>query len=376
MPPKSQGQSKLLEQEIRDLRRKLSAVRRSLKKHEKANDQTGLESKARIKAILDTAVDAIITIDEKGIIESFNPAAERIFGYKADWIIGKSLNLLMPYPYAEKHDGYIRRYLKTGKAHIIGIGREIVAQRSDGTVFPIDLAVSEVRAGNRITFTGIIRDITERKKLEKAIVAASEGERLQIGQDLHDTLGQQLAGLAMLCRGLQRQLRTQNDAMTPEAEKIAELARTALAQTRKLAHGLYPVELERRGLGIALQELADYQEELFKIRCIYRGTTDIPPLDRAVSVNLYRIAQEAVSNAVKHAQARTIEIHLEQRGARLILTVTDDGCGIPGEIAQSDGMGLAIMKYRATMVGAEWRINSSPGKGTSVICDLPIGELE
>ncbi len=128
------------------------------------------ESEARLRAILQTAVEGIVTIDDRGIIESFNPAAEKIFGYKAEEVIGKSVNVLMPEPHCHEHDRYIQNYLRTGQAKIIGIGREVQGRRKDGTVFPMDLAVSEVQLENRRLFTGFIRDITERKRLEREIL--------------------------------------------------------------------------------------------------------------------------------------------------------------------------------------------------------------
>ena len=125
------------------------------------------EGQEGIRAIVDTAVDAIITIDEDGTIKSFNPASERLFGYSADEVISKTVSMLAPPPYRDEHDGYIANYLKTGEQKIIGIGREVVGRRKDGTTFPMDLAVSEVRVGERRTFTGILRDISERKRAEE-----------------------------------------------------------------------------------------------------------------------------------------------------------------------------------------------------------------
>ncbi len=156
------------------------------------------EYAARLAAIINTVVDGIITIDERGIIDSMNPAAERIFGWKSRALKGKSVNILIPEPWKQHHDGYIRRYLRTGKAHIIGIGREVRGLRKDGTTFPMDLAVSEVRIGDRRLFTGIVRDITERKRAAEAIARVSEEERRRLGQDLHDGLGQQLTGVTLL----------------------------------------------------------------------------------------------------------------------------------------------------------------------------------
>ncbi len=128
------------------------------------------DSEERLRAILETAVEGIITIDERGIIESFNPAAEKIFGCRAREVIGKNVSLLMPSPHREQHDAYIGNYLRTGRAKIIGIGRETVGRRKDGAIFPMDLSVSEVRLADRRLFTGFVRDITGRKQAEKALL--------------------------------------------------------------------------------------------------------------------------------------------------------------------------------------------------------------
>jgi PAS domain S-box-containing protein len=130
------------------------------------------DSEQRMRAILKTAVEGIITIDERGTIESLNPAAERIFGYKASEVTGKNVRVLMPPPYHEEHDGYLANYLRTGHAKIIGIGREVFGQRKDGTLFPMDLAVSEVKLANQRLFTGFVRDISERKESEQSVRAA------------------------------------------------------------------------------------------------------------------------------------------------------------------------------------------------------------
>ena len=132
-------------------------------------DQALLDSEARTRAILETAVDAIITIDERGLIESLNSAAERLFGYSAAELIGQNVKILMPAPYRQEHDTYLYNYLHTGQKKIIGIGREVVGQRKDGTTFPMDLAVSEVILGDRRLFTGVARNISERKRSEEQL---------------------------------------------------------------------------------------------------------------------------------------------------------------------------------------------------------------
>ncbi len=144
------------------------ATRTRVQRRQAASDLR--DSAERLRAILETAVEGIITIDERGIIESFNLAAEQIFGYQAKEVIGKNVSVLMPSPHREQHDTYLGNYLRTGHAKIIGIGREIVARRKNGTVFPMELSVSEVRLADRRLFTGFIRDITERKEAEKALL--------------------------------------------------------------------------------------------------------------------------------------------------------------------------------------------------------------
>ena len=142
----------------------LAAIIKDITERKRA-EEVLRESESRTRAIVNTAVDAIITIDEQGIVESFNPAAERIFGYTADEVIGQNVKILMSLPYHEEHDGYLANYLTTGKKKIIGIGREVMGRHKDGTIFPMDLAVSEVCLGERRIFTGIMRDITERRVL-------------------------------------------------------------------------------------------------------------------------------------------------------------------------------------------------------------------
>ena len=162
---------------------------------ERKRDQSALrDSEERIKAILDTAVEGIITIDERGILESYNLAAQKIFGYRPDEVIGKNVSMLMPMPYKKDHDSYIAYYRLTAQPKIIGIGREVIGLRKDGSTFPMDLSVSEVRLEKGRIFTGFVRDITERKRLEKEILEISESERRSIGHALHDGLSATLGG--------------------------------------------------------------------------------------------------------------------------------------------------------------------------------------
>lgn len=161
-----------LDQRVQERTVALAQANASLEKEiaeHKRVTQALRDSEETISAIVNTAVEAIITIDERGLIESVNPAAERMFGYAASEIIGQNVHILMPSPYREEHDGYIANYRRTGQAKIIGIGREVTGRRKDGATFPMDLAVSEVRLASRRIFTGFVRDITERKRAEEKL---------------------------------------------------------------------------------------------------------------------------------------------------------------------------------------------------------------
>jgi len=347
------------------------ATRNRAQRRQAASDLR--DSAERLRAILETAVEGIITIDERGIIESFNLAAERIFGYKAKEVIGRNVSLLMPSPHREQHDTYLGNYLRTGHAKIIGIGREIVARRKNGTVFPMDLSVSEVRLADRRLFTGFIRDITERKRLEKEILDISEREQRRIGQDLHDGLCQHLAGIELMSQVLEQKLARRSKAAAARAGDIAKNVRDAISHTRLLARGLSPVTLESEGLMSALQELALNTEKIFHVACRFDCHPPVPVSDYPAATHLFRLAQEAVSNALKHGKAKRILIRLKEERGRLALSIIDNGSGFPTQIPKSKGMGLRIMQSRAGMIGGTLAIERNAVGGTSVTVAAPNG---
>ena len=336
----------------------------------KQTKQALRESEAKAQAIVETTVDGIITIDEYGHIESFNEAAEEIFGYDKEEVLGRNISVLMPEPYREEHDDYIKRYRETGERHIIGIGREVRGKRKDGSTFPMDLAVSEVSLGDRRIFTGIVRDITERRRLEREVLNAAEQERRRIGQDLHDGLGQMLTGIGLLSQNLAQRLEAQEHPKAAEAKEITELVREADQQARDLAHGLTPVDIEAGGLGAALQRIATNAERLFDIECSVNemGATVIQ--NDTTAMHLYRIAQEAVSNAARHGGAEHVTINLASSSDHVRLRVHDNGSGFPEEM-DGDGMGVRTMSYRARIIGGTLDITSSPREGATVTCTIP-----
>jgi PAS domain S-box-containing protein len=339
------------------------------------SEQALRESEARLRGIVKTAVDPIVVIDSRGVIELFNPAAERLFGYDAEEVIGQNCSLLMPAPYAEEHDGYIEQYLRTGRKRIIGIGREVTGRRRDGSIFPLELSVSEVRTATRVIFTGVLRDLSERKLLEHEILTISEAEQRRIGQDLHDSLGQQLTGLAFLIGALQQKLIARALPEAADADRIAEQVERAIDHTRRLSRGLSPVDLSDGELQGALSSLAHDVRELAGIEC--RADADPLALDPVTATHIYRIAQEAVNNAVKHAAPSCIEIDLTQHDDWATLTVSDNGIGLPPRVDPQRGAGLRNMQRRAQMIGGQVTLGPGARRGAVVRCRfrLPLRAL-
>lgn len=332
------------------------------------------ESEQRMRAILETAVEGIVTIDERGTIESINPAACRTFGYEPQEIIGRNVSELMPAPDREKHDGYIANYLRTGHAKIIGIGREVVGRRKDGSVFPMELSISEVRLADRRLFTGFVRDISERRQLEQAVAAGAEQERARIARELHDGLGQQLGGLLFMMNGLQRDLQSAHAKQAETAAQLSKELATAITQARNLSHELYAVPPQPDGLVEALGNLAERVAAERGIVCAFAGDS-ILVHNQAVASHLYRIAQEAVQNALKHSRATRIDIELAQRPANLELKVRDNGVGFSAQ-HNSRGLGLHTMEQRARLIGGQLIAHTQADSGVEVVCSVPKAILE
>lgn len=211
----------------------------------------------------------------------------------------------------------------------------------------------------------------ERRVLEEELLNASSREQQRIGQDLHDSLCQQLAGIEFQNSVLVQQL-GEVPKMQKEAARIGELIRNATKQARSLARGLSPVEIEPNGLMAALSGLATNATSLFRVNCSFECPQPVLLENRTTATHLYRIAQEAIGNAMKHGQAKTIVISLKNLDGELILTVRDDGIGFSLDGRAIEGMGLRIMEYRADMIGAMLRIDSVKGEGTTVACRLAL----
>lgn len=213
-----------------------------------------------------------------------------------------------------------------------------------------------------------VRDISRRKQLERELLELSEHERRGFAQELHDGLGQQLGGIAYLSNVLREKLTERNAAEAGEATRIFGLVRDAIEQTRRISRGLSPIHPEPDGLMIALRELAAQTTELFQVRCDFNCPRAVFIEDSSLAAHLYRIAQEAVNNALKHGKPQCINIQLRRQRGKFLLVVADDGKGI-GEIPpQRQGLGLHIMQYRAGLVRGALTVRPRSDRGTEVIC--------
>lgn len=232
------------------------------------------------------------------------------------------------------------------------------------------IALSATRLDGTSGAVLLHENITERKLLERQILEASEHERRRIGQDLHDGLCQQLSGTMLAAHALASSLRSQPQ-LQAHAKEIVGFLSTANEQARTLARGLHPVDLDAQGLIAALEQLAEATNR--RVPCEYRGDHNLPIESADIAVNFYRIAQEAVTNAVKHANANHIEISLHRHGQHIVITVEDDGVGLREMPPRRNaGMGINIMRYRAGTLGAQFVAERRASGGTRIRCSMPL----
>jgi signal transduction histidine kinase len=216
--------------------------------------------------------------------------------------------------------------------------------------------------------------ITQRKRLENELLEITEKERRRLGLDLHDDLGQKLSGLALMTKGLERKLASRHAREASDAAKVHDLVQQTLTHARDLAHDLATLDLTDGDLPAALDGLARHAAELFKISCRFNTEGDIPSLEPSIVSQLCKIAQEAVTNAIKHAKADQVGISLANGLGRVVLTVRNNGLPFPDLQGHSTGIGLRIMNYRASLIGASLEIKSAGAQGTHLTCSVPLEE--
>ena len=249
---------------------------------------------------------------------------------------------------------------------------ETVQVARDGRRIPVEISANVFTFAGRNVVLSLARDISERRVMEKTIAEAGERDRRQLGRELHDVLCQDLTSVSMLASVLQKTLAEENNVKAlADANMVHELSKRAVGFCKRLCSGLFPVELETEGLQTALEQLAHNQSHLFNIPCQFRFDPEVNLADKSVALHVYRIAHEAVTNAMKHGGAKHVSILLTRQQDRTVLTIEDDGRGFPADAGSPQGMGLHIMKYRARMIGGALNLSSRDGGGTTVTCSWP-----
>ncbi|MDA9508748.1 histidine kinase [Bradyrhizobium sp. CCBAU 11386] len=362
------------------------------------------ESAARLRAVVDTAVDGVILIDSDGIILKFNPACESLFKYHADEVLGENVRMLMPEPYRSGHDGYIRNFVATGEKKIIGIGREVVGRRKDGSTFPMDLSVGEAKQDGSSIFVGMIHDLTDRKRTEAQLMQAQKMEAVGqlsggIAHDFNNLLTVIVGNAEHLAEQLvaRGDLKRLADDICSAGERGAELTQRLLAFSRKQL--LRPVETECSRLVESMHKLLrrtlreDIEISTHSDPALRQAFADPVQLESAI-LNLALNAQDAmasggrltISTANASLDAGDHNAHPDVGpGEYIVIAVTDTGCGMPKrvlerafepffttkEVGKGSGLGLSMVYGFVKQSNGHVTIYSEPGLGTTVRIYLP-----
>jgi len=342
-------------------------------------------SEARGRAIIETAVDAIILIDQRGNVESFNPAAERLFQYRADEVTGRNISMLMPEPYSTEHDHYLRRYQMTGRRHIIGVGREVTALRKDGSTFPAHLSVAELTIEGETKFTGIVRDLTERVKLEMKL--REESGLVKIGElaaVLAHEVKNPLAAVGGAVQVLGEKLPDSED-----QEIIAEILRRLDGLTVMMGDLLLYSRPPKPRLGLVdVCELVNELMAFFKLDPSWRDVEsrvegNAPPV--LADAELLKVAlQNLLINGLHAMSGRgALTIRVTSSAEAVDVDIIDSGSGIPSEAreklftpffttkSRGTGLGLPTVKRIADAHNGDVRVLSSTQSGTTMRFTLP-----
>jgi signal transduction histidine kinase len=312
---------------------------------------------------------ALALVNEKGldlpfiIVSGYITDAAAVAAMKAgahDYVMKDNLTRLGPAVERELREAGVRRERRRAE--------EDLRRFYDDLEKRVEQRTAELQNAN----ARLQAAIAERQRLEYELLEIAERERRRIGLDLHDDLGQQLSGLALMTKGLELKLIRRGAAEATEAANIHNLIQQAINHARDLAHDLAALDYQEEDLPAALDGLAKNASKLFKISCRFERDGALPALESNVAAQLFKIAQEAVTNAMKHGQARHVGIHLALDSGRMVLSIDNDGVPFPGLNDSTTGMGLKIMNYRAGLIGASLEFKRDGSPGARVVCSVPL----
>jgi PAS domain S-box-containing protein len=331
------------------------------------------ETQARMFELLH---EGVVVIDIDNRIRMANPAFEHMFGFAPGAAVDTSIDDLIAQPPGLRRDRLDQQLLgvapisRTDAATLAPM--EFKCRRRDGSTFDAACVATLTHLDGATHRLAVITDVTERRQLEREILEIAGREQLRIGSDLHDGLGQDLTGVALMLRSVVAQLRKENSTARTDVEDIISLVNGAIESTRAMARGLAPVGADRGGLIAGLQSMAVRGMERYGVRAHFNTSLKEPlTLDDGAATHLYRIAQEAFTNAIRHGRVTQVTIDLATAEGTLTLSVQDNGRGFDERNASNNGLGLKLMRYRAQMLGGDVTIANDKGGGVVVRCTCP-----
>jgi hypothetical protein len=345
-------------------------------------------SEARLRGILDSAMDAIVTVDESQKIVLFNAAAESVFGCPREQAIGAPLDWFIPERLRAGHAEHIRRFGETGMSpRRMGAQRIVAGLRRNGEEFPIDASISQITESGRKFYTVVLRDVTERVRAEEALRKSKEElrelaltaqtvreqEKSRVARELHDELAQALTALKMDVTWIRERVPADDGRVSGKLADIEALLDSTVAATRRISADLRPLMLDDLGLIPAAEWLVQKFTERTGIRCeLAIGVTDLELEDPQASA-VFRILQESLTNAARHAQPSLVEVTIDRSDGVVALTVRDNGRGFsPQQPRKPGSYGLMGLRERAYLLGGEVNILSEPDRGTTIEVRIPL----
>jgi two-component system, NarL family, sensor histidine kinase UhpB len=384
-----------------------------VRREQRASEKELWEEQAFRAAIETSIPSGIAVVDLVGRQTYVNPAFCRMVG----WTEAELLDRKPPFDYwpAEERDSITASLAKVAEGEVSPGGLELRLRRKNGERFDTLMLMTPLEDSfdNLTGWLSSITDITQRKqaedalrrsheelemrvrqrtveltaanaqlqaalaerrRLENELLEITDKERRRIGLNLHDDLGQKLTGVALMAKGLQVQLARRGSEGAAEAARIHSLIQETMSQTRELSHDLVTLDLQEKDLATAMEGMVSHVKQTFNISCRFQCKTAVPALEANTVTQLYKITQEAVTNAIRHAKTKNVEIQLANGGNRLLLTIRNDGAPFPSVVSANAGLGLRIMSYRAQLIGASLEVKPGERAGAVVTCSLPVSK--